>query len=399
MTRQVLFSDESRWPIAGAVIGGIIGLVLLVFAVQLQSDVRSLSGEQAPDDQRFVMVNKQVNLFNTLGVQSGFSEEDIELIVAQPFVIDAVPLSSNRFQVTAFSPQLGFSTELFFESLPLRMVDLDDPEEFVWEEGNRLVPIVLSRDYLALYNFGFAPAQGLPQFTAGTIRRARFDLALQGNGLREVFQGRIVGFSDRVNSILVPQNFMNWANLRFAGSVTSRPSRIMLEAENPWSEAFQDFLKQQALEVSSGKLIGGQVAVALSLGIGIVGGLGIALIVVSGITFLLIFELMVSRAQERIRLLLELGYKPQQVSTVVVRRFALIVGSMVGLSLLLIVVLRNWQYGWMKGQGFEPTAWFSFQSVIAGLLVVAVIISVNVVSIRKLIQKLFVPQPRKTGKR
>lgn len=185
---MVIFSGESRWQIAVALFGGVIGLVLMMSAVELWFDLRALN-EGSSGEERFVMVNKQVSLLNTFGVASGFNENELEDIIGQPFVENVSPLTSNQFRVTAYSPQLGFSTELFFESLPVRYLDLKDPMGFSWREGDARLPIVLSRDYLALYNFGFAPAQGLPQFTAGTIQRVSFDVIVEGNGKRKVFKG------------------------------------------------------------------------------------------------------------------------------------------------------------------------------------------------------------------
>lgn len=38
------------------------------------------------------------------------------------------------------------------------------------------------------------------------------DVRLSGRGRTERMKGRIVGFSNRLNTILVPQAFMEWAN-------------------------------------------------------------------------------------------------------------------------------------------------------------------------------------------
>ena len=392
-TGQVIFSGKTRWQMAGALAGGVLGLVLLVISLQLWIDVHALSSGESSGEERFVMVNKQVNVFNTLGVKSGFSDEELEALKAQPFVKEIAPLTSNRFKVTAYSPQLGFSTELFFESLPRRYIDPEVRSDFSWSEGERRIPVVLSADYLALYNFGFAPAQGLPQFTAGTIKRVGFELVIRGNGQREVFEGRIAGFSDRINSILVPQEFMDWANSKFDTSEDQlRPSRLMVEAENPWADNFQNFLSTNGMEVSRGKLIGGQMAATLSAGIGVVGGLGLALVVLATLTFLLIFELLVSRAAGRIRLLLELGYRPAQVASVIVRRLILLVAAMAFISIAVILGLRKWQVTWMSAQGLEEPHILSLASIAAGLLVVALILLMNLIRIRRLVGKLFEPK-------
>lgn len=42
------------------------------------------------------------------------------------------------------------------------------------------------------------------------------DIVMRGNGRVEQYKGNIVGFSNRLNTILVPQSFMEWANQAFA---------------------------------------------------------------------------------------------------------------------------------------------------------------------------------------
>lgn len=54
---------------------------------------------------------------------------------------------------------IGFSTYLFFESVPDRFLDVDS-QAWHYEPGSRDIPIVIPRNYLNLYNFGFARSQG-----------------------------------------------------------------------------------------------------------------------------------------------------------------------------------------------------------------------------------------------
>ena len=158
---------------------------------------------------------------------------------------------------------LGFYTELFFESIPDEFVDVSN-SRWQWSKGENEIPIILSRDYLALYNFGFAPSQGLPQFTPNTIGKLSMDVNISGNGLTQNFQGRIIGFSDRINSILVPQSFMNWANENFGETQKPQSSSLILKTNNPYSPELNDYLEQNKYEVSSGRLIGGQLTTLTS---------------------------------------------------------------------------------------------------------------------------------------
>lgn len=51
----------------------------------------------------------------------------------------------------------------------------------------------------------------------------QMDITLRGNGRVEQFKGQIAGFSNRLNTILVPQTFMDWANMSFAPGKVAHP--------------------------------------------------------------------------------------------------------------------------------------------------------------------------------
>jgi hypothetical protein len=86
LLHKILWEGKSKWQVLGAAIGAFIGLLLMLTAVQLYFDLQKLlDGEANPNDQ-YVQVNKKVNVFNTFGVKSTFTEAEIEEIESQEFV-------------------------------------------------------------------------------------------------------------------------------------------------------------------------------------------------------------------------------------------------------------------------------------------------------------------------
>ena len=354
--QQLLWSDRQKRQMTGAVIGALIGFLLLLGSVQFYQDFQRLLQGEGSDGQ-YVQVNKQVNLFNTLGVAAGFTKEEIADLEAQPFVISMGEFVSNQFKVNAGSPNLGFSTEMFFEALPDEYLDVQE-SRFKWENGQSELPIILSRDYLALYNFGFAPSQGLPQFTQKTIRRVPFRVRISGPGGTSSFQGKVVGFSDRINSILVPISFMEWANARFGVGGDDKPvSRLMLKVDNPLSKEFQEYLKENQLELSTGRMIGGQVATMVNIIAGLFLLLGLLIVVLSVLVFVQNFRLLIAQSKEDIRLLLQLGYRQGHVLGVLFRRQLILLGGIFVVSLILLTIGHYLMAGWLEGQGFDLNPW------------------------------------------
>lgn len=105
---------------------------------------------------------------------------------------------------------LHMSTAMFFESVPDEYVDVNlDKWEF--DENERVVPIIIPRNYLNLYNFGFAQSRSLPQLSEGVMGMVNLDIRITGAGHTENFKGKIAGFSNRLNTILVPKHL--WRGL------------------------------------------------------------------------------------------------------------------------------------------------------------------------------------------
>ena len=384
---QLLWSGKNKWQIIGAAVGAFIGLFLLLSALQLYFDLQRLvSGDSSTE--QFVLINKKVNLFNTLGARSTFTNEEIDALQNQEFIESVGVFVSNQFKVSASSQMLGFYTELFFESIPDEFIDVSN-SRWQWKKGDPEIPVILSRDYLALYNFGFAPSQGLPQFTPNTIGKLSMDVNISGNGLRKTLQGRIIGFSDRINSILVPQSFMNWANENFGETQKPQSSRLILRTNNPYSSELSEYLEQNKYEVSSGRLIGGQLTTLLQNIISIVAVIGVIIVLLSVLIFILNFQLIISQSKEDIRLLLQLGYKTRQISEVLTRYLAYLFAGVLLATLLVLFISRFWFVSWFSNQGFDIPGGLHFGVYAAIILFSATSIVLNIQNIRKNVSRLF----------
>ena len=363
MLQQLLWKKKAKGQIAAAAVGATVGLLLLLAAVQFYADLRALTGGRGSGEQ-FVQINKQVNIFNTLGVKSTFTEAEIAELEDQPFVRGVGRFTPNRFEVGARSSTLGFYTELFLEAVPDRYLDVEDGR-FRWEAGDREVPIIMSRDYLALYNFGFAPSQGLPQFTPGTIQRVTVELILRAGSQRRSYDARIIGFSDRINSILVPESFLDYHNERMGRDAQEGSSRLILQVDNPLAQDFRAYLADKGYEVSSGRLLGGQFGTLLELAVLILGLFGAVIVGLSILVFLLNFQLFISQSAEDIRLLLQLGYRQASIIRVLFKNLAILFGIVLVVSLVLLYLLRGLAIGTFAEQGFtlggglHPTVWLA----------------------------------------
>ncbi len=387
MLKKILWDQQNPRQIWGAIIGTFLGLFLLFSSVQLYRDIRSLT-QGKENREAYVLINKKVNIFNTLGASSAFTNKEIETLKSQRFVQSVGQFTPNRYKVSVSSPMMGFYTELFFESIESDYLDIDN-RKFHWKEGQAEIPIVLSRDYLALYNFGFAPSQGLPQFTPNTIKKVSVDVNIRGNGLRKTLSGRIVDFSDRINSILVPQSFMDWANKTFGDTEEGSVSRLILATDEPYNQELHRFLKNNNYEVSKGKLIGGQIGVVIHIILGLIAFIGLIITLLSVLVFILNFELIISRSSDKIQLLLQLGYKTEQISKLLIQQLLKIFAIVLIIALLSIFIGHYFLAKWMLNQSMDVASGLHWSVYLVALLVAGIFAMVNIQNIQKKVARLF----------
>lgn len=387
MLQKLLFQRASRLNTIGASVGAFVGIALLLLSLQFYTDVQSIINRAT----NYVTINKKVSVLNTLSSAigmdaSGFTTADLDELKAKPFIKMVAPFRSNQFRVTATSSQLGFITEMFFQSLPKEVVDYDGMD-FRWREGQEAVPIIMSYDYLALYNFAFAPSQNLPPLTAKTIGFVSFELILRGNGIEKNFTGRIVGFSRRVNSVLVPDEFLQYANSQF-GEKQKPVKQVMLELDNPYSRAFSDFLTEKNYELSRGGLIGDELKALLQVVILAIFLVGLLVTALSLLVFVLNFRLTVSDAAPDIRLLLQIGYKQDTITDLLNKRFYKQFIIVFLSAILTLLVAKLGMNTWFEAQGF-PLSFIPHWSVgVLALVLALAFIGFNQRSVKSSVAKL-----------
>lgn len=312
----ILRRNTSRARIAGFVISNFIGLAIVGAALQFWLDTRSIfTGSDSCVSSDLLVVNRRLTARNTLGESAAFSQAEIDSLRKLPWVRSVDPFTASQFSVRAAigAGSLGdgsrsMSTYMFFESIPGRYVDIP-PSRWQWREGDREVPIILPKDYLALYNFGFAASAGLPQLTEGLMQSLPIRLVLSSEtGERQFeFAGRIAGFTNRLNTILVPDNFMQWANAKLGDGTPAEATRIAIDTNSPGDSAITDWLEARDLETAGDKSAS-QAAFLLKTVIAVVAGVGILITILSLAILILSLSLIMERNRDRIHTLLMLGY-------------------------------------------------------------------------------------------
>ena len=270
--------------LAGFFLANLCGMVIVLLSIQFYKDVLPVFTQGDSFMKKdYVIVSKQVSTLGSLVGKGGtFSRADIADMESQPFAKRTGAFTPAQFQVSAGMGMAGMqlSTAMFFESVPDEFVDVR-LEGWTYREGQTEIPIIIPRNYLNLYNFGFAQSRNLPQLSEGVMGMMTLDVRLSGRGRTERMKGRIVGFSNRLNTILVPQAFMDWANATLGDGGETAPSRLIVEVDNPADDRIAKYFKQKGYETEGDKLDAGKTTWFLKMVVGIVLTVGLIISVLS----------------------------------------------------------------------------------------------------------------------
>ena len=316
---KLLREHVSVTQLVGFFVANLLGMLIILFGLQFYADILPLfQGKDAFFKREFLIVSKPVStLGSLLGGKGTFSAREIQGFRDQPFTRQVGAFTSSLYDLSESIGMLvtgmKVGSEMFFESVPDDYIDVN-AQAWTYEEGSRTIPIILPRNYLTLYNFGFAQSRNLPKLSEGVLSMIRLEIRLSGGGHVEVYDGRIVGFSNRLNTILVPEAFMNWANHYYAPGKKAEPSRLIVEVNNPADEEIVKYIQARGYEVEGNTLDAGKTVWFLQILVGIVLFIGIVITFLSFYILILSIFLLLQKNTKKMQTLLLIGYSPVQVA-------------------------------------------------------------------------------------
>ena len=288
----------SLWQLVCFALGGLLGAVILLLSLQSFRDVnRAFTTEDAIFSENYVVISKPVSLLTTVqsligGKSPSFEEREIQELEALPDVSCVAPFRSAHFTVEAIvrSGKRSLRTEMFLESVPDDFVDLADAN-IEWKAD--------------------ASTRGLPQLSEGAVSQFSFQLFIGGS----FYHARIVGFSTRLNTILVPDAFLAEANRIYGNHEKEEPSRLVIRTKG---DAAGNALLQHIAHHQYIVADGGDAMVRMqSMVYGVVWAVAaVGLLVVLLAFFLLVVSLLllVEKNRDIFRNLASMGYTLRQMS-------------------------------------------------------------------------------------
>lgn len=384
MIGKLLRKNTSSGRIAGFALSNFIGLLIVAGAVMFYVDSRAIwDDEDSFVRSDYMVVNKKVTSANTIdgSGKSRFTPAETADLKAQPWVRRIGEFSSSDFRVYASVNHggRGMETAMFFESIPDSFVDAAG-SDWRFSEGDRTVPVIISKDYLALYNFGFAGSAGLPQLSEQLISGIPLKLYLRSeDGSRSLqFNGRIAGFSNRLNTVLVPEDFMRYANAALGSGTTIPPSRLIVDVSSPGDVAIKEYLDEHDLEVAGDKS-GSSAAFLLKIVTGIVMAIGALITLLSVCVLMLSVSLLMEKNRDTIYRLLMLGTPLRQVGAPYRRMIVAGCVAALAAALCALVALRAYYLHALEGLGGAGGG--LIWAIVTGVALTLAVIAINLVAV------------------
>ena len=305
---------------AGFFFANLFGMLIVLLGFQFYHDVVPIfTAEDSFMKSDFMIVNKKIGTASSISGRSNtFSNSEIDDIGQQSFSDKIGKFTSTEYKVDANMSVNGVPVldngEISFESVPDNFVEVKQLSDWKYTPGSKIVPIILPRIYLTMYNFGFAQSHSLPKISDGLIGMIDFQIFVHGNKKQAQFKGKVIGFSSRLSSILVPQSFMDWSNNEYAPGQQTEPTRLIMSLKNPGDQNFTKYLDKKGYEIENDKLNAEKTTYFLKMMVTMVMVVGLIISILSFYILMLSIYLLVQKNSSKLENLLLIGYSPGHVA-------------------------------------------------------------------------------------
>lgn len=393
MLRKLLFRNSTNFQFVFATAGALVGLTALLLSFNLILDVRSFhSSEKELFGPNSVVIQKKVTKLTTIGMNNTeFTPEDIEMLRSKEFITDVAPFQSADFKVGISEvPGDGlphFYADMFFQAIPDRFMDVD--VDWSWNENSEYIPIVLPRDFIMIINYGFAQSQGINQISEELLMAARLTIHIDGNGKKTTMIGRVVGFSQKISSILVPESFLHYANGIYSNGNIINPSRVFITTKDDSYGELEELMDEMNLDISQASIDVAKIKTIITVVIGIFGVAALLIMLLSLMGFVQYSQLMLSKVSYEIRTLIRIGYSVKSIVMTFIIQMIVIFGIITVCSIVIMMIVNVLVVNvWLDENGIHLEKSGMGPSVILAVLCFGLFIGSNFLSVRKTIFKL-----------
>jgi hypothetical protein len=316
MIKKMLFHKLDSVQLLIVTIGAVVGFLFLLTVVHYFGTIKSLASGADSLGANLVVAQKKVSKYAAFDSNNAvFTTEDLDLLNAHPAIQKVAPVVNNQFYVALAMREEGlpyFSTDIFIQAVDDDMLDLK-LEDWRWNENSEQIPLVMPRDFMLMLN-QFAASYNIPQVSEEIAKTLNFTLELRGDGGKKSYKARIVGFSNQMNSVLVPMSFMTFGNSTYASTKSSEPTLLILKLDQKKYGDFEQLMNDLNLEIKENELLVVKIQGMLYVVLSVLFIIALIIVVLCGMMLAQFSMLLVSESAYEVQTLLRIGYHPKQIA-------------------------------------------------------------------------------------
>lgn len=325
-------------------IGLFIAFLLVFSCLQLYVDTNRLFGNTNNQTNYWLTFSKKITPEN-IGRKEllGFDENEIKTIKSWNEVHEVYPFSANEFKSSANGGDfIPFYTDLYFEGVDIKAIDIPlTNEEFRVKDD--VIPIVISKEYLNLYNYGFALNKGLPQISEEFAKKIKVNINIEINKQNKTYVGELVGLSDRIHSVLIPKEFLDSINLLNnpqLASTAKNYNRILVQIKESNDKELVSKMKKYGYQSNQDGLRSAKIKGQVYLVLKSIIVLGVFIFLLCLYMIINVIKIQFLETQEEVSIRYGLGYSPMQMVSTISKKFSLAIACIMLFCLLIISIAQ-----------------------------------------------------------
>jgi hypothetical protein len=392
MLKKVLFQNQDKTQLFIAVVGSVIGMIFLISSIHYLIRVNEFGkGEEILGPNTMIIQKKVSNSSSLKITKNDFSNEEIERFKNETFVADAQAVICNNFNVLLLTDDPlvpKFSSDVFLQTVNAKFLDVPS-KNWTWKEGDTIVPIVMPRDFLVMLNT-FMSASGIPQVSEDLAKDINFKLRISNETKKDFITARIVGFTNEIPSLLVPESFMSYANQKYATVKENKITNVMISSKEGEFGEMEKFLEERGLESRKSQVVIGKLKSIVSTLFVVLLVISVVTVVVSGLVLIQYMQLLIANNQYQIRTLLRLGYNPNKIVLLFTRYLAVTFGFVSIIAFVLFLVEKLFVDELFEKGGIAINESLSVVSLISIIISFCIFVSISfLVAKRKIMSEFF----------
>jgi hypothetical protein len=391
MLRKLLFKNQDRRQLMLAVIGALLGMTFLITSAHFLYRINEFGEGSEILGANILIVQRKVTSASSFNLaKNDFTQEELKEISSQPFVEKVQAVKSNNFRVwleTNSDLVPPFKTDAFIQSIDKEFLDAKS-DTWTWNEQSSELPIIMPRDFVVMLNT-FMSSAGIPQISDEIATSIPFKLRISGPKGEEWLNARIVGFTNEISALLVPMEFMDYANKKYGENKEGKITQLIIKGKEGQFGLVERYLGDKGLEPKKAQMIVGRLKSIISTLIVIIFIVSTIAVISASLVLLQYMQLLLSQNSYEVKTLLRIGYSPFYLAKLFIQYFSIVFAASLIAAFALFFMLKWWITETLQIGGIYLNEQISIVAYVITPVCFLLFAGVGTLSARKNVRKLF----------